>query len=58
MVPNIVLILLAFIAIIPGCFAMLIFDLQMLWTGMIWTDRNHVLVAQEQETTIRVSCDT
>ena len=37
---------------------MLVFDVHMLWTGvMLWTGRTHVLAAQVQETTIRVSCD-
>ena len=42
-----------------GASAMLVFDVQMLWTGMMmWTDRTHVLAAQVQETTISVPCDT
>ena len=39
--------------------AVLVFEVQMLCIGMMmWTDRTHVLAAQVQETTIRVSCDT
>ena len=38
-----------------GASAMLVFDVQMLLTGMmVWTGRTHVLAAPVQETTIRV----
>ena len=61
MVPSIVQFLLAFTLSSQGggASAMLVFDVQMLWIRMMmWTDRTHVLAAQVQETTIRVSCDT